>query len=179
MGYSSKLRNSLSRREFFRQGDDYYRAFNLRGEEGETLLGPLPDGFVLNDDTNHRALQILAARRLEESCRSGIAEIHDKKERGSLRKGAFYLARIIYLKKQIKIDHLVANASPQTRKADVVRKLIDSLATIGKDSFDDARKVFKQGLDNYLKLEGGNEDAALKNTKFANQIDELAKPSLQ
>ena len=176
MGYSSKLRNSLSRREFFRQGDAYYEAFNLRGEEGETLFGPLPDGFVPNDDANRRALQILAARRLEESCRSGIAAIHDKKERGSLRKGAFYLARIVYLKQQSKVDSLVTKASPQDRKANVARKLIAALDKIGKDSFDDASKVFKQGLEAYLKKEGGNEDAALKNSKFANQVDELAKP---
>ena len=174
MGWSSKLRNSLSRREFFRQGDDYYKAFNLRGEEGETQPGPLPDGFELGEKANLRALQILAARCLEESCRSGIAGIVEKRERGSLRKGAFYMARIVYRNQQSKIDDLVAKASPQDRKADVARKLIDALATIGKKSFDDARKTFNQALQKYLAKEGSNEDAALKNSAFATLVDEYA-----
>jgi hypothetical protein len=56
MGFCSKLRNSLSRREFFRQGDDYYRAFNLRGEEGDAQPGALPDGFTPAEPANRRAL---------------------------------------------------------------------------------------------------------------------------
>jgi hypothetical protein len=174
MGYSSKLRNSLSRREFFRQGNDYYRVFNLRGEDGEAQPGPLADGFEPGEDANLRALQILAARRLEESCRLGIAAIQDKKERGSLRKGAYYLARIIYVKHKSEIDGLVTAASSLDRKAEVARKLIDALDKIGKNSFDDARKIFHQALVTYLNDEGTNEDAALKNTKFADNVDEAA-----
>ena len=119
MGYSSKLRNSLSRREFFREGNDYYLAFNLRGEEGEIQPGQVPDGFEPNENANLRALQILGARCLEDRCRAGIAAIKDKKEKGSLRKGAFYLARVVYLKQRSEIDTLIANASPQGRKPDV------------------------------------------------------------
>ena len=176
MGYSSKLRNSLSRREFFRQGDEYYKVFNLRGEEGESQPGTLPDNFVPSQDANLRALQILAARRLEESCRSGIGAIADKKERGSLRKGAFYLARIVYLKKKAEIDELISKASSQDRKAAVARELIETLAALGNNSFDDARKIFSEALGQYLDDEGGNEDAALKNTKFAQLVDGLATP---
>ncbi len=179
MGNCSKLRNSLSRREFFREGDDYYKAFNLRGEEGETQPGPLPDGFALNENANPRALQILAARCLEEICRSGISAILDKRERGSLRKGAYYLARIIYLKQQKHIDDLVSKTSPQIRKADVAQKLIDPVTKSGKDTFNDARNTFNQALEGYLAKEGGNEDAALKNSAFARQVDARAKPEGQ
>jgi hypothetical protein len=176
MGASSKLRNSLSRREFFRQGDDYYRAFNLRGPDGDAQPAPLPDNFAPSEAANRRALQILAARSLEEACRTGIAAIQDKQERGSLRKGAYYLARIIYLKHQSKIDDLIVKASPQNRKAEVARKLVDAVSAIAKASQDDARKVFRQALQSYLTKEGGNEDAALKNSEFARQVDALAKP---
>jgi len=174
-GFASKLRNSLSRREFFRQGDEYYKAFNLRGEEGETQPGPLPEVFEPNEHSNHRALQILVARCLEESCRSAIAAIGDKQEKGSLKKGAFYLARIIYLKEQSYIDDLITTASSQERKADVARKLIEAVTKKGNESFDAARGTFNDGLLNYLATEGGNEDAALKNSQFAKRIDESTK----
>ena len=61
-GQCSKLRNSLSRREFFREGNDYFRVFNLKGDEVGVQPGPLPDGFIPNEKANLRALQILAAR---------------------------------------------------------------------------------------------------------------------
>jgi hypothetical protein len=175
MGVCSKLRNSLSRREFFRQGDEYYRAFNLRGPEGDEQPGALPDGFTPSEPANRRALQILAARCLEEGCRDGIAAIVDKQERGSLRKGAYYLARIIYLKQQSRIDDLIVNASPQDPKAAVARKLVNAISAIAKASQEEARKVFRQALRDYLAKEGGNEDAALKNSEFAKQVDTLAK----
>jgi len=171
----SKLRNSLSRREFFRQGDDYYRAFNLRGPDGDAQPGALPDGFTPAEPANHRALQILAARSLEEGCRAGIKAIQDKQERGSLRKGAYYLARIIYLKQQSKIDDLIDKASSQDPRADVARSLIDRISAIAEASQKDAREVFRQALRDYLTANGGNEDGALKNSKFARQVDKLAR----
>jgi len=176
MGASSRLRNSLSRREFFRQGDDYYRAFNLRGSDGDAQPGALPDGFKPGEPANQRALQILAARSLEEGCRSGIADIQSTQERGSLRKGAYYLARCIYLKHQAKIDELVSMAAREARKAEVARKLIDEISGVVKASFNNARKLFQEALKDYLEKEGGNEDAALKNSLFAKKVDALAQP---
>ena len=102
--------------------------------------------------------------------------MQDKKERGSLRKGAFYLARIVYLNHRTEIDDLITNSSAHDRKAEVARKLIEALDVIGTSSFDDARITFTEALQKYLKNEGGNEDAALKNTKFAQQVDEQATP---
>ena len=178
-GECSKLRNSLSRREFFREGNDYYRVFNLRGEEAGSQPGPLPDGFNPNEEAilekaNLRALQVLAARVVEEECRKSIGSIEDKRERGSLRKGAYYLARIIYLKKKSEIDPILAEAATQERKAAVASKVLDSVSTIAKASVDISRKVFAQALKDYLAKEGGNEDAALKNSAFAKLVDEYA-----
>ncbi len=174
-GKCSKLRNSLSRREFFRQGEAYYRAFNLQGENGDTEPGQLPDNFEPTEDTNRRALEILAARVLEESCRKGIAAIKDKKERGSLRKGAYYLARIVYLLKVADIRTHIEAATVESRAAKPAKTLIDQLRSIGDASFGDARAIFVNALDAYLAVEGGNEDAALKNTEFAKRVDASAK----
>ncbi|HPO12826.1 MAG TPA: AIPR family protein [Candidatus Hydrogenedentes bacterium] len=175
MGYCSKLRNSLSRREFFRQGDDYYRAFNLQGPEGDDHPGALPEGFVPNDSSSQRALQILVARCLEEECRSLITKMTDKQKRGSLRKGAYYLARIAYLKNQKKIDDLIYQSSTKERKPDVVSGIIKGIPSIVDVCFNDACEMFKKTMENYLKKEGGNEDAALKNSEFAKQVDAVAK----
>ncbi len=173
-GQCSKLRNSLSRREFFREGNDYYRVFNLRGEEVGVQPGPLSDGFVPTEKANLRALQILAARVLEEVCRESIGSIQDKRERGSLRKGAYYLARIIYLKKGGEIDQILGGAASKDRKPTESRRVVESVSKIAKASIDSARKVFAQALKDYLAKEGGNEDAALKNSAFAKLVDEYA-----
>ncbi len=175
MGYCSKLRNSLSRREFFRQGDDYYRVFNLQGPVGEEHLGALPDDFTPDIPANQRAMEILAARCLEEGCRSGIASIKDKQKRGSLRKGTFYLSRIIYLKEKAGIDDLIRESSLRERKATVTRHLIEEISPIVDRSFADACDVFRQTMKDYLGKEGGNEDAALKNSAFARRVDICAK----
>lgn len=173
-GKTSKLRNSLSRREFFREGDDYYKTLNLRGEEGDTEPGPLPDGFVpgeTDQKANHRALQILAARCLEERCRTGIMNVSDKTERGSLRKGAYYLARIVYLNRCRQIDEWITTASSKERKADIARKLIDDLNRTSDTAFDEAKADFNRELKEYLAENGTNEDAALKNSEFAKRFE--------
>ena len=173
-GECSKLRNSLSRREFFREGNDYYRVFNLRGDEAGGQPGPLPDGFTPDERANLRALRILAARVMEEECRKSIGSVGDKRERGSLRKGAYYLARIIYLKQSGKIDQILSEAAGKDRKAAVSRGVIDSVVPIARTSMEIARNVFAQALKDYLSKEGGNEDAALKNSAFAKLVDEYA-----
>ncbi len=175
MGYCSKLRNSLSRREFFREGDDYYKAFDLRGEDGDTQSGPLPDNFEPNEKTNRRSLLILAARCLEEICRSEVTAIQDKKERGSLRKGAYYLAHIAYLLRKKQIDELVDEAASQSRTLQVAKAFMTAVTKLGKEVFDEAKKTFKTELAVYMKNEGANEDAALKNSAFADQIDMAAR----
>jgi hypothetical protein len=148
----------------------------LRGEEGANQPGPLPEDFVRDKHTNLRALEILSARCLEESCRLGIAKLTDKQEKGSLRKGAFYLARIIYVWHSSALADLVAAASNAPPSVEVSSKLVEALNKIGKDFFEPARKLFARALKEYIAKEGGNEDAALKNSKFAEQVDELAKP---
>jgi len=170
-GLCSKLRNSLSRREFFRQGEDYYRVFNLRDPGEESSAGPLPEGFVPDATANARVLEILVARCIEEVCRSNIAKV-SKQERGPLKKGAFYLARIIFRQNEAEIRKIIGTKKDEERKPCVSKLVIDSVSAIGNTSFSAARRVFESALGEYLKKEGGNEDAALKNSNFARLVDE-------
>jgi hypothetical protein len=173
-GKTSKLRNSLSRREFFREGDDYYKTFNLRGEEGDLEPGPLPENFRPEEKANLRALSILAARALEVISRKCISKIQDKREKGSLHKGAYYLSRIIYLSHKNTIEESIAKASSMERKKDVAFALYENTTKLGEASFNDSRSIFISAIKQYLSKEGGNEDAALKNTKFAQFVEEEA-----
>ncbi len=176
-GDCSKLRNSLSRREFFRKGDDYYNVFNLRGDDGEESNSTLPEDFTPGADARRRALQIFVARCLEEGCRRGIACIEDKRNRGSLRKGAYYLAHIIYLKQKAMIDELINEASVKPPRAKVSRGLSLTADEIVGQSFNDACIIFQEVLANYLREVGGNEDAALKNSAFARKVEAEANGS--
>jgi hypothetical protein len=170
-GSCSKLRNSLSRREFFRQGDDYYRVFNLRDPGDESPPGLLPDTFEPGEGASARALEMLAARCLEVMCRKEIANVQ-KEERGQLRKGAYYLARIIFKRHEQQVHDLVEELKAQPRKPDVAKQMIEAMTAVAHEAFSDARKAFETALQDYLDSKGGNEDAALKNTAFAALVDE-------
>lgn len=173
-GKCSKLRNSLSRREFFRQGEDYYRAFNLRGENGDTEPGPLDDGFEATPKSNVRALQILAARVIELACRDGVGKSGNKNEKGSLRKGAYYLARIVYKRNAEKIDEIVQSSAQESRSKKVSLNLVKKVREIALGSYDQAQDIWLKALKNYLRTAGGNEDSALKNTKFMETVDKAS-----
>ncbi len=171
-GACSKLRNSLSRRVFFREGNDYYRVFDLRGPDGETPPGQLPDGFEPKEAASQRALEMLAARCIEESCRTQTAKV-TKQERGSLKKGAYYLARIVFKQHEEEIRRLVDENKDAERKPVVAEKVIAAMRALGDSGFASARPVFEQALKEYLGKEGGsNEDAALKNKDFQQLVDE-------
>ena len=67
-----------------------------------------------------------------------------------------YLAHIAYLRRKGQIDGLVTETAGLERKAGVARKFIEAVVA-------------------YMKKEGANEDAALKNSLFADQIDKAAR----
>ena len=95
-----------------------------------------------------------------------------------MRKGAYYLAHIAYLKRQGQIDKLVIETAVLERKVSVAREFIEAVTKLGKEAFDDAKKTFKMGLAAYMKKEGANEDAALKNSSFSDQIDKSARSAM-
>lgn len=177
-GYCSKLRNSLSRREFFREGEEYYRAFDLAGGEPENEFGQLPDDFVPGPNAHKRALQMLGARFAELRCRSLIKTASTKAELGSLKKGAFYLARMSYLLGQAEIDQAIGMLSvlpPTKKEANSLRTTVDAI--VGQH-FEKAQALFLAELKGYLETKGTNEDAALKNQEFAKRTDAATRSAL-
>ena len=126
LSQTSKLRNSMSRREFFREGEDYYKAFNLR-EDSNDPPGPLPDDFDPGVRASARALEILSARCLEEYCRTAVKQLPALEARGPLRKGAYYLARIIFLGNQNAISELVSRASQEGRTSKTAKEFSKSV----------------------------------------------------
>jgi len=76
-GFASRLRNSASRREIFRKGDEYREIFSWGEDQPEISRCP-----AIN--VHHRAIQILTATRIEYELRRKIAEFDtDKAKRRS------------------------------------------------------------------------------------------------
>ena len=50
------------------------------------------------------------------------------------------------------------------------------MTKISKEMFDNARKTFNNAMKDYLDRAGSNEDAALKNSKFAEWVDDHSTP---
>ncbi len=168
----------MSRKEFFREGDEYYTVFNLTGAEGEEQPGPLPEGFAPNADSQERVLEILSARCLEEESRRLVNKVADKAEKGHLRKGAYYLARIIYLLKRLDIARAISEMKAEEPRSESAKRLMSIVQEHARASFESAKNVFLTTLQSYLATDAGNEDAALKNSKFARAVDEAARKSL-
>jgi hypothetical protein len=137
----------------------------------------LPESFEPGEAASERALQIIVARCLEESSRRGIKAIEDRKRRASLRKGAYYLARIIYLRNGKALEKLVEESRGLERKAKVAEDLIRRVSEVAERSFEDACKVFTSAMKEYLEKERANEDAALKNSEFAKRVDAASQKS--
>jgi hypothetical protein len=93
-----------------------------------------------------------------------------------LKKGAYYLARIIFKQHEEKVRGLVAKHKDDERSPDVAKTVITATTTLGEEGFSAARVVFEAALKEYLAREGGNEDAALKNTAFATLVDARSAP---
>jgi hypothetical protein len=164
-GFASKLRNSASRREIFRKGDEYLEIFSWGDDQPETTR-------YRAETVKHRAIQMLAAAQIEAAMRNLIADSEgDRKRKGSLRKAAYFLARAVYLQNRADIDGEIKSldgaAFNQPSAQEFSRKIIKRVG----QSFADVVKIFDQTMQTYLDAEGGDEDAALKNTKFATAVE--------
>ena len=121
----------------------------------------------------------MAARTIEEQCRKGIELEKDKHTRGALRKGAYYLARIVYLVKSAEFTTLIEETIAQPRKVEAARRLVGNIQTSTAAAYPSACEHFQKTLRQYLKANGTNEDAALKNSAFALLVDKnLTPPSI-
>ncbi len=163
--FASRLRNAASRREVFSRGEEYERIFSW-GEEQ-------PDETPLKAESVHeRAVQILVASKLESVVRGLIAVDGkaDKKRRGALRKAAFFIARGLYLRQRSDFNTLLdeANAEASAAKLQIIISKIEPLAN---KQFPVVVKAFDKAIEAHIKSNGGDTDAALKNTKFAKDFE--------
>ncbi len=173
-GTPSKLRNSLSRRELFSRGDDYYRVFSLiapdADEKPEEAARRIGEETELESVGRRRCLEILMAWFLREECGKRIAAEADKKKKGELRKATYFLGWLLKLATEEQIDKLLdkhqENAPDPTVK--------DAFARLAKSSssqwFDKAVEHFHKARKAFIKEHGGNEDSALKNTQFVERL---------
>ena len=173
------LRGSLSRRKFFRQGDEYNVVFNLRDEpptpDGELPLAPATNSATPSVAACKRGLQFVTAHLLDEGCRNKIAAIADLKKRASLRKAAFYLDHLVYLLNKPALDKAVEEGAKKQPDAKIIDGLKLKVTAALNSSFDTAAKSFEKSLADYLKGKGSDEDAALKNMQFAEKAFQLPK----
>jgi hypothetical protein len=172
-GTPSKLRNSLSRREFFSRGDDYYRVFALVEVEPDEK----PEDAEFDESGRRRALEILFAWLLREECGKRIAAELDKRKKGALRKATYFLGRLIYLAVRDKVDELLdahQGNSPDPRTKEAFEKLAQQACA---QWFDRSVGHFHNSRDHFIEQHGGTEDSTLKNTQFVDELVARWPPS--
>jgi hypothetical protein len=168
-GFASKLRNSDSRREIFRKGDEYVEIFSWGEDQPEASRRPAAN-------VRERAVQFLAAAEIEQAIRVKIVDSKgDRKRRGALRKAAYFLARSAYLKNESAISKLITELIAGQFNQESTKEFAGATRALAEKNYPDAVKAFDQTMQAYLKAEGGDEDAALKNTKFALQLEKAIK----
>ena len=171
---ASKLRNSLSRREFFRRNDedsDYAKVFALQ----LTVDGVLDSST--EQQSRERALQFIAAHVLVQECREKVTSVSSPSKKGALRKAGFYLAGVIYARYQTDVEKAIGAAAAKFPSARIAESLLSVLRKCVDVGFPQAVSIFEKELKAFVEANGKDEDAALKNSEFARKVFEAAKSS--
>ena len=175
-GTPSKLRNSLSRREFFSRGDDYYRVFALvaaeNDEKPEDAARRIGEETELESAGRRRCLEILLAWLLREECGKRIAAETDKTKKGALRKATYFLGWLIKLAAQDKIEALLDKYQQNPPEPSAKEALEQLAQRAGTAWFDKSVEHFHKAQKAFIKQNGGNEDSTLKNTRFVDLLAE-------
>lgn len=175
-GTPSKLRNSLSRREFFGKGDAYYRVFSLlRPEPDESLeeaAKRITDTTEIDEHGKRRCLEMLFACFLRETCFNHILQTKDKKEKGSLRKATYFLSWLIKQATERESNGLLDRLQKCEVSPSVLKELRQKVADADQKWYDKAVSHFKRCLKGYIRKNGGNEDSVLKNSAFVSRLQE-------
>ncbi|HBJ87288.1 MAG TPA: hypothetical protein DDZ88_26215 [Verrucomicrobiales bacterium] len=167
--FTSRLRNAASRREIFRRGEEYYRIFSWSDDQPEETL-------FTADSPRERAMQMLLASTLESTVRKLIADTKtDKKRRGALKKAAYFIARGIYLKESANFLAALKGVLMAASSVAKAKELEESVEAVAAKHFENVVKVFDKTMISYVKAAGGDDDAALKNTKFAKAFEDALK----
>ena len=175
-GAPSKLRNSLSRREFFSRGDDYYRVFALiqpeNEEKPEDAAKRLGEETELDTTGRRRCLEILVAWLIREECGKRIATETDKKRKGDLRKATYFIGWLIKLSANDRIAALLDKNQENPANPSIKEDFENLAQRECRVSFDKSVEHFRKSQRDFIRKYGGNEDTTLKNTKFVEYLAE-------
>ncbi len=163
--FASKLRNSASRREIFRKGDEYLEIFSWGDDQPESTRYPA-------ETVKHRAIQILAAAQIEQAMREMIAASKaDRRRQGALRKATYFLARASYLQNRAVIEAEMKSHYDTAFNQQSAQEFSERIRRLVGQSRAGVVRILDQAMHAYLRTEGGDEDAALKNTQFAKTLE--------
>jgi hypothetical protein len=169
-GSPSKLRNSLSRRELFSRGDDYYRVFALASaeddEKPEDTVRRIGEETELDVRGRRRCLEMVTAWLLREECGKLIAAETDKKKKGALRKATYFLAWLIKLAVDGSLTELLDKQQQELANPKVKEAMAQFVQRACAVWFERSVEHFHNSRNAFIKQHGGNEDSTLKNTQF-------------
>jgi hypothetical protein len=169
-GFASKLRNSASRREIFLKGIEYNEIYSWEddasGRYDANCRYPA-------SSADFRAIHFLTAIAVERSVRNSIGELaEDRKSRGGLRKAAYFLSRAIFLKNKDAIEKAMKALEASGLKQQNAEKLKAKVEAIVGVDLAGVISIFEKTMKHYVEAHGGDEDAALKNTAFADLFEQ-------
>jgi hypothetical protein len=169
---ASKLRNSLSRREFFRRNDeesDYAKVYSFQ------LTGEGALDAKVQQQNRERALQFIAAHVLVQRCRENVTALSSSSRKGALRKAGFYLAGIIHTRNHENLEKAIRAGAAEPPSAKIAQALVAEFQRYVDAGFSGAVNVFERQLRAFVDSNGKDEDAALKNSDFASKVFDAAK----
>jgi hypothetical protein len=175
-GSPSKLRNSLSRREFFSRDEDYYRVFALIAPEPDESPAEaakrIHDASDLGPPGYRRCLEILFAWMLREECSKRIAGQAAKSVKGALKKATYFLGWLIKTAVNEELKEML-NQHEMHEPSPTITSAVKKLATHACGTwFDASVRHFNVTRGDFIKAMGATEDSALKNTRFVERLGE-------
>lgn len=166
--FTSKLRNSASRREIFSRGDEYDRIFSWGDDQPDETP-------VRAANVTERALQIFVASRIEGAIRQKIAAHKSGNTKrthgGSLKKAAYFLARGVFLDHRQTIEEALKDSTLSDLTEGKSKQLAKRMDDIVAASFANLVLAFEGAVSAYTLQNGVDADAALKNVRFATEFE--------
>lgn len=173
-GKPTKLRNSLSIRGLFGRDKEYFRVFNLQGEsdddEYEDAARELGADASSSPLAKRRALEIFTAWSLREICKARNVATKDKRLKGELRRGTYFLAWLIFEANSTVLKQRIGELAEKDPSPDLIRDLMKLLEKSSENDYSAAVRHFTQIRTKYIEEKGTNEDSALKNTDFTKML---------
>jgi hypothetical protein len=163
-GYTSRLRNSSSKREVFSASGEYDEIFGPFGDE-ELTASPL-----------HRALELASSCLIFQMVANKVASIgKTKRDRGPLPKAIYFLTCGIGIRSSTGLAEVLAECESVEPSSVPREKLKRECQRLVEEHFAIVSAAFTDALKTYLAIKGGSEDSALKNSSFAEAFEQAVR----